>query len=150
MREERARGRVKNEKRKAGAASLALRLSRSLNTLHQLFSVSLFVLLFDADARYAVNLTSRFELVDFSRGPVVDGDVVEIVPLPSHLGSIALCGFEYSSSLLPSLLLAADALCETPRCRVHARRYSNYTGRAFLFCSRLNLQRRACTGSSAG
>jgi len=40
----------------------------------------------------------------FFSGSVVDGDVVEIVPLPSHLGSIALCGFEYTHPPSPSSL----------------------------------------------
>lgn len=86
-----------------------------------------------------------FELVDFSRGPRVDDGVVEIAPLPSHLGSIALCGFE-----CPLLLLLLRRVMRDTRCRVHARAILELypTQRIFILFP-VNLQRAACTGSSA-
>jgi len=124
-----------------------MRASRSLSLSPvQLFSVTLFVLLFGVGARHAVNLvfSDRFELVDFSQGPGVDDDVVEIVPLPSHLSLIALCGFE-----CPLLLLLKRVMRDT-RCRVHAQAILELypTSRIFILFP-LNLQRAACTGSSA-
>jgi len=83
-----------------------------------------------------------FELVDFSQDP--RDDVVEIVPLPSHLGLIALCGFECL------LLLLLKRVMRDIQCRAHARVILELypTSRIFILFP-LNLQRAACTGLSA-
>jgi len=96
-----------------------------------------------SETRGKPRVLRSFELVDFSQDLRVDDDVVEIVPLPSHLGPLALCGFECM------LLLLLKRVMRDTRCRVHARVILElYPTRIFILFP-LNLQRAACTGSSA-
>lgn len=83
------------------------------------------------------------ELVDFSRSLRVDDDAVEIVPLPSHLGPIALCGFECVCSHLVS---SADArYVRRPMSSVYPVILELYVpGQTFLLFPLLTLQHALC------
>lgn len=124
-----------------------MRVSRSfsLSSFRPFFCTALrsFIRYWD-ETRGKPRVLRPFELVDFSQDPRVDDDVVEIIPLPSHLSPIALCGFKCP---LPFLL---ERVLRDTRCRVHAWAILElYPMPRIFILFPLNLQRAACTGSSA-